>query len=591
MGTERPAQNREAWFRGPPAGARRVARLTQRIGALRQRTPAGEGIGAGDGPARAHGDESLRAGSGLTSKELALRRGVSVWTIEHGEAEGQEPARRSCKVAASAGKTIPVNVWGEIVSGAGRGSTLVLAGLTLVIVIRFFTEVVPILPRPVQFIDIPIFITIVGAALIGPRRRPEASPELKGQNLTPIIVLGFLFLVVCAAATFPNLSRVDLAPALVFVYGFLGPLALALAVYRLWPVGAALRLSKLLVALGLVQIAVAMLIDLPRYLTSQNPDVISGTFGENAYQLVFFLLVLVALLTGIYSFEKYRMVVRFVPLLLLLVVAIIIFAQFRSLVPTMALTVVLLAWILSRSGGRGVVISALAAATLFGTLAYAVQNIPALKFGTALEQTRNDPTLYVKKRVQTLDTVGRLFGEDSRYAITGTGPGTYSSRAWSTFARTTSSETDVVGDYIVNFTGGRRYSTDVADKYVLPQLASLEVIDGSYAVTSPLSSYLSLLAETGVLGFALIAAAYAWALMSSLRMTLVSVCTATPGDPLPALLCASTVAFFVLLQMAILENWLEVTRITFLCWILFAVVTKEFHCRARGVPDPQLASQ
>src|SRR3712207_7413413 len=44
--------------------------------------------------------------------------------------------------------------------------------------------------------------------------------------------------------------------------------------------------------------------------------------------------------------------------------------------------------------------------------------------------------------------------------------------------------------------------------------------------------------------------------------------SATDGDPLPALLCASTVAFFVLLQMALLENWFEVTRITFLSWII-----------------------
>jgi hypothetical protein len=93
---------------------------------------------------------------------------------------------------------------------------------------------------------------------------------------------------------------------------------------------------------------------------------------------------------------------------------------------------------------------------------------------------------------------------------------------------------------------------------------------------------LSLLAEVGVLGFAAIVAAYAWVLLSSLRMTLVSVRTAKPGDPLPALLCATTVAFFLLLQMAVLENWLEVTRITFLSWILFAVVTKEFGARARG---------
>jgi hypothetical protein len=48
---------------------------------------------------------------------------------------------------------------------------------------------------------------------------------------------------------------------------------------------------------------------------------------------------------------------------------------------------------------------------------------------------------------------------------------------------------------------------------------------------------------------------------------------------LPALALACTAAFFVLLQMGILQSWLEVTRITFPSWILLAVITKEFQSR------------
>ena len=57
---------------------------------------------------------------------------------------------------------------------------------------------------------------------------------------------------------------------------------------------------------------------------------------------------------------------------------------------------------------------------------------------------------------------------------------------------------------------------------------------------------------------------------------------AAPGDPLPALLLATTIAFFVLLQLAALDNWLEVTRITFLSWALLAVVTRESDARERA---------
>jgi O-antigen ligase len=450
----------------------------------------------------------------------------------------------------------------------------------VLIVIRFFTEVVPVLPRPVQFIDIPIFVVIVGAAILRPRADSQTAPGHDGRKLTPILMLGFLFLFVYAGSMLTNPSRVDLAPALAFLYGFLGPLALFFAVYRLWPEGSSPKLSRLLVALCLVQIGVAFAINLPMFLIDQNPDVFTGTFGENPYQLVFFLLVLIGLLAGIFTFEKQRTIARFVPLLLIAVLAIIFLAQYRSLLLTTVLTVLLLGGVLIRSGGRGAVAATLAAAALLATLAFTAQNIPALKFGTTIEQAGEDPTFYVEKRLETASTVLRLFGDEPRYTITGTGPGTYSSRAWRTFAYASpSGDTGAAGN-VEKLTGGRRYTTDVSDKYVVPQLAS-EIVGGSRAVTSPLSSYSSLLAEVGVLGFALLVAAYGWALISSLRMTLVSVRRAKPGDPLPALLCATTVAFFVLLQMAVFENWLEVTRITFLSWILFAVVTKEFGARTR----------
>ena len=54
----------------------------------------------------------------------------------------------------------------------------------------------------------------------------------------------------------------------------------------------------------------------------------------------------------------------------------------------------------------------------------------------------------------------------------------------------------------------------------------------------------------------------------------------TRADPLAGLLLASAVAFSVLLQMGLLENWFEVTRVTFVAWILFAVTSKEVTTRA-----------
>jgi O-antigen ligase len=364
-------------------------------------------------------------------------------------------------------------------------------------------------------------------------------------------------------------------------------------VHRLWVPGTALRLSRALVAIGVLQLLIAFGVQFPQYLSSKDPDVIAGTFGENAYQLVFFMLVLIGLLAGIFTFEKRRLAAKFVPVLVMASLVVIFLAQYRSLLVTTALAIALLSAVVGTARGRGALIALLATAGLVLTLAYVVQNVPELKFGSALQQSSGDPTFYLKKRWQTASVVGTLFTDQPRFALTGTGPGTYSSRGWQTFAlaAVSRSNSNVAGSYVKALTNGRLYTTDVSDKYVVPQLSG-EVVDGSRALSSPFSSYLSLLAEVGVIGFTLIVMLYLWAFAFSLRMTVAAVRRAQEGDPLPALLCASTIAFFVLLQMALLENWFEVTRLTFLTWIIFAVVTKEFGAREEArAPDGRTPSR
>ena len=530
--------------------------------------------------------------SGLTSKQLSDRLNLSLWMTERLERDEEDASPHLSAIALATnrprawfdqvaddadGPERLLSVDGErgdiAVERTKKAPMLVLGSLTLLVVIRCFTELIPVLPRAANFIDIPIFIVLLGASFLGP-----AAP-LRSRRVAFVLGVGLVFLVMCAISIMTNLTRVDLAPALTFIYGFVGPIGIFYAVYRLWPTGSSRSVSHLLVLLGLLQLAVVFFVNVPQYIATNNPDVISGTFGENAYQLVFFLLVLTGLLAAIFTFEKRRAIARVVPVMLFAILVVVFLAQFRSLLLTTALTILLLTALLGVSRARGAVIGALALATLLVTLAYVAQNVPALKFGSALAETRENPTLYFEKRVSTASVLGTMFGDHPRFTITGSGPGTYSSRAWRTFATTSDSDSDVAGAYVERLTNGRPYRTDVSERYVLPQLSNAEIIDGSGAVTTPFSSYLSLTAELGVLGSGLIVALYVWALATSLRMTRVAIRGAREGDSLPGLLCASTVAFFVLLQMALLENWLEVTRITFFSWIVFAVAAKEYETR------------
>src|SRR2546428_702763 len=134
----------------------------------------------------------------------------------------------------------------------------------------------------------------------------------------PVLLFRGLF----ALSAVVNLGRVETGPVLVFLYGFLAPLGIYAGVYRLWPTGNAMALSRLLVALGVIQLVVVFVIDLPRFVASgHNPDVVSGTFGTNAYQLVFFLLVVLGLLAGIFTVEPKRTAARFAPALFVLILS------------------------------------------------------------------------------------------------------------------------------------------------------------------------------------------------------------------------------------------------------------------------------
>lgn len=474
----------------------------------------------------------------------------------------------------------PIDVSGE----ALLGRNVVLGSVALLILIRLGTEVVPVLPRAANFIDVPIVFLVMIFALI----RPARMSLVPAPRFSAVI---FAFSAVWALSVLVNLQRISVAPATLQLYGFLAPLLFFTAAYKLWPVGHSLALSRLFVGLMVVQFPVIVLIDLPRFIAERNPDDISGTFGENAYQLVFLLLVCGALVAGIAAFERRRATARLAAPLLLGAFVVIFLAQYRALLPTTAFSVLLVLSFVSigrRGRGlvrvRGIVIGLTLVGILVVALAFVGTRFPVTKFIPTLQVLADDPgTFFEGGKVRAARNIGSLYAEDASYVLLGTGPGTYSSRAWYTFHQfDSSSDSNVAGSYVSSIQGGSVYTTDVSDRYVVPLVESQEVILGSKSLSNPLSSYLSLLGELGVTGFALILGAYLAALVMCWRMTLTTIREGRLDDPLPAVLIAATISIFVLLQMAFLENWLEVTRVTIPAWLLVAVATKEFRARRMG---------
>jgi DNA-binding XRE family transcriptional regulator len=534
--------------------------------------------------------------AGLSQKGLAERLGISLWTLDQLERGRGDVVRYVAEMGqmglvAQPADAVSISTQPVVStpdtpfrSRAGRivqitrieqGHGLVLGSIAFIILIRLFTEVVPVVPRALNFIDVPIFVVLSIAALARPR--DAAVSRLYVGVASPAL----LFLGICLVSALVNPTRVAAGPALVFTYGFLSPLAVYASVYRLWPSGSALSLSRLLVALGVVQLLVVFTIDLGRFVSSgHNPDLISGTFGTNGYQLVFFLLVFTGVLSGIATFEPRRLIARAAPVLFLLVLATVFLAQYRALLVATGVSVLLIgALLVGRARGIAIVV---AIVMCFGvTLYYVASHFRGLKLGPAVAALEHSPTFYARERLRAAGSVVSLYSDTPRYIFTGTGPGTFSSRGWQTFALSKSkSKSNVQGTYASALVGGQVYHTDVSDKYVLPRLQGATVIQGSRALSSPYSSYLSLMAEVGLLGFFVIGGLYLFVWARVLAMTRRAIRSARQSDPVLGLLIGAAVAFTTLPQMALLENWLEVTRVTFVSWALLAVATKELANRA-----------
>jgi len=454
---------------------------------------------------------------------------------------------------------------------------IILGILAVLATIRFFTTTVALLPGAGNFIDIVLLpITLIAVASrseVGARRDRSSSFAFN----TPVLV----FVVICAVSVVLNVTRVAPAPTILFVYDFLSPLVFGWAALKIWPAGQTAALSRLIVGLGVLQFFVICLFDLPTFVSSRNPDDIAGTFGGNAYQLVFFLLVFAALVAGIATFEPGRLTARLAPLLFGLIFLVIFLAQYRALLLSTALTVLFVSLLLGSRRGKGVVIGSVAAVTLVAGLAYVSAHYPSFKLAPTIAAVRENPTFFLTARLEPGRDVLSLYGDNALFAVVGAGPGTYSSRAWRTFAEVgdPSSAEGAEAPYASALVGGVAYTTDVSKKYTLPRLERSRAVLGSYAVTSPYSSYLALLAEVGVVGFAAMIFIYGKALLTSIRTALATMRIAAPDDPLPALALATSVSFFLLVQMAFLENWWEVARVTIPSWMMLAICVKEYAAR------------
>ena len=531
-----------------------------------------------------------RRAAGLSQRGMAERLGVPMWGVEQMESGSADPSPYLSEISSLTGQPIAyflvapravARAEEEIVEDLGEQGNddmiprrfLVLGALTVMIMIRFFTETIDVVPRWWTFVDIPIFVAVVLFA-VGAQTWRQPPAELRAIGVLAVIFIG-----VVGVSVMTNLGRLEAAPAAVYIYMVLSPVAWAVAIYRLWPGGNAALVTRWLFLIGLIELVVVLFFNLPVFLSSRNPDFISGTFGENGYQLVVVLFVIISALAGVLAYDRKRPVARFAIPAILAFSLVIFLVQYRTLLATLALSLMLIGYFM-RGRARGLLVGVTTMIVL-GTALYAVSStFSELKYQQVQDiAEEGGPMVFVNARLAVASDVVNLYADDARYVLTGTGPGTFSSRAWRTFGVADNPEKTVAGSFVQRFTGGEVYRTDVSDQYTVPRLRAQEVIGGSVQLTQPFSSYTATAAEVGMGGLILLLGMYLTAFVWAAKMTQAAIRERLPSDPIVPIALAATIAFFVLLQLGALENWLEVTRMTFFAWALLAIAAKERQTR------------
>ena len=158
---------------------------------------------------------TARQQRGMTQRDLAHALGTSPWVVDRIESGAVDGGRYLSSIsevtqtnqewfASSAGteSTSTARAHNSDLAHLGAaGKNLVLGSIVLLVTIRLFTEVVPLLPRAGNFVDIPIVLTLAVAATFVPTSR-------RGAAYLGVGLPALLFLTLAIVSAIANSHRV-----------------------------------------------------------------------------------------------------------------------------------------------------------------------------------------------------------------------------------------------------------------------------------------------------------------------------------------------------------------------------------------------
>lgn len=426
---------------------------------------------------------------------------------------------------------------------------LIVATLAIMLIVRFFTETLDVLPRHLNVVEMGL-IPLAAIGLLFTRSWFRTAGL--GKWL-------LLFLAVCAISSVLNIDRMSLPTGVLFVAGHVIPILFGLAVLNAKPLNRMLKRGRrAFFVLGAILVFVTVA-QIPSALDS--PDALVGTFGENSNQTALFLsFFLSLLLADLYcrEFRMWRLVV------VALLFGLFFLAGFKALWVFFPLAIFLT--LMTQLHIRTAIIVRSIAAVVVPVLAFIVVinvvKLHELEYFTFFE--RFDPEQFGK--IQITLTLPQIWAEEPLSFFFGTGPGTFTSRAFRTFAALPTDPSipwNWHSDY-GDVTAGiveRSYLPEVTQRYMVPIWSKPNWQLGSGTTDSPWTSYISLLAETGVFGFVAILTIY---LATWWRM--VRYAREASSVEARSLALAASLSLLILLFVSTLDNYLEHTRLASIVW-------------------------
>jgi|SRR5579884_39911 hypothetical protein len=436
--------------------------------------------------------------------------------------------------------------------------------LFVLLVARWFTETLRLLPRAFNFADLALLGSAIAVLFSGNYWR-VARCRFWCTRLSWLVAA---FLSVALLSTAVNLVfyNISIAPAVLSVAFYLEPIVFALTFLALeWDDEDTRRLTNLVVLLGVLQIPAAIL-QFPQAIVQSDPDAVSGTFGMDNSQMCFFIVLVVSFMGGRYILERRKIYLLPLPALVGIFYAAGFKALWYALPPTVALVVLTAVplrlrhklWFLVATTiimlGVGLQLGRVTSRT---TTSF-------LKKGY-IEDVVNSGALWQIGKIQTFTNIPRLYREVPLATFLGVGPGSYSDRAFFTFTQVSpdpTADTNVAHGFISPSDPGR-----FANEYYVPLVYKSSYLFGSWTIDGPTTSYVSLLAEVGLIGFVLYMLIYFR--LYKLALATARRAWARRDAQLFGLSIACAIGLLLLLEMAFLDNWLEVSRVTVPLWLLF----------------------